>query len=163
MNKIWVKTIFLISRSIDYLIRAKEKRIDTLADFHYQCAYFYDAERIFKEAVETVRMRSGLILLKRDLAEILRSMPARYRTVLELKIHKKQYFWKVAETLGCSLRNAIYVYNKALEHMRSAFVLRGYTDEKLLKLFGGDVFVSGVYLATKEKEESFNAAACGLL
>ena len=163
MNKIWVKTIFLLSRSFDYLIRAKEKRIDTLADFHYQCTYFYDAERIFREATEIIRTRSGLILLKRDFAEIMKAMPKKYKTVLELKIHKKQYFWKIAQELGCSLRNSIYIYNKALEHMRSAFVLKGYTDEKLVKVFGGDVFISGLYLSAKEKEESFNAAACGLL
>lgn len=163
MNKIWVKTIFLLGRSFDYLIRAKEKRIDTLADFHYQCAYFYDAERIFREATEIIRTRSGLLLLKRDFAEIMKTMPEKYKTVLELKIHKKQYFWKIAEVLGCSLRNAIYVYNKALEHMRAAFVLRGYTDEKMVRVFGGDVFISGLYLAAKEREENFNAVACGLL
>ncbi len=163
MNKIWVKTIFLLGRSFDYLIRAKEKRIQTLADFHYQCAYFYDAERIFKEATDTVRTHSGLLLLKRDFREIMKAMPKKYKTVLELKIHKKQYFWQIAEALGCSLRNAIYVYNKALEHMRAAFILRGYTDEKMVKVFGGDVFISGLYLSAKAREESFNPAACGLL
>lgn len=163
MNKIWVKTIFLISRNIDYLIKAKEKRVDTLADFHYQSAYFYDAERIFEEARRTVRERCGLMLLKKDFKEITAGMPEKYRTVLELKIFGKQFFWKIAETLGCSLRNVIYIYNKALEYMRSAFVLRGYTDRKLADIFGDDVYVSGVYFNEEKRENSFNAAACGLV
>lgn len=152
MNEIWIKTIFALSRNFNYLIRSKEKQIYSLMSYNYNFLYYSEMEKIMEKTEQRVREVNGLKCLKRDLREVMGAMPQRYRTVLELKFFKNQLFRRIAEVLNCSLRNAIYTYNQALEYVRSALFLRGYSDEILLEVFGDDTCVLSVYCETKKEQ-----------
>ncbi len=152
VGKSWLRVLFSLWENYYYIINTKDRAVEHILGYGYQCQNCCDGERATTELIDKLVERQAVVTVVNDLKRIYIALPNRLKKVLKLRFKDKALFWQVAKNLDCSIRNAIYIYNKAEGQVSKALAGRGYSDRALFELFEGDKMVEYLY-ATVGKEE----------
>ncbi len=161
VGKSWLNVLFSLWENYYYVINTKDRAIEHILGFNYQCHNCCDGERATTELIDKLVERQAIVTVVADLKKAYMALPNRLKYVLKLRFKDKALFWQVAKNLNCTVRNAIYVYNKAAQAIAKSLEDRGYSDKILFELFEGDKMIECLF-SMLDKEELEPSAVCEL-
>lgn len=151
VDMLWIKTLFRVFENYTYLMHCKDKAISGVLSYNYQCAMTGDAMAASEELLMLVYRKQALNRVMTDFISSVNSLPKRWRRVVKLRSVDKKLFFEIAEELGCTIRNALYLYNRAMHALRASMTSIGYSDDVLKELLA-DESVMEIYKSLLESE-----------
>ncbi len=144
ISKAWICVLFDLWENYDFVIKCKDRSIERIASFGWQCATGLDGERACDELIDRLVERQAITTVVADLKKAFSMLSASHKRILRLKLRDKRLFWQIATKLGCTVRNAIYLYKGAIDKIIDSLVKKGYTDSVLAEMFEGDAMIESM-------------------
>ncbi len=151
VDMLWIKTLFRVFDNYTYLMHCKDKAISGVLSYNYQCAMAGDAMAASEELLMLVYRKQALSRVMTDFLNCVNTLPKRWRRVVKLRAVDKKLFFEIAEELHCTIRNALYLYNRAMHALRASMTSMGYSDDVLKELLA-DESILEIYRSLIESE-----------
>ncbi len=154
VDLIWIKTLFEMLDNYSYLKKLKQDDLSYALSFQGQQEEGRDAECSTVDLLTLIYKKQTLDRVMEDFKDSIRALPDRLKYMIKLRVIEKKTFFEISLIYKCTLRNTIYIYQKAIDRIKVELKGRGYDNKTLDELLLGDSSIKCIYDDIKNGEEN---------